>query len=483
MIDDTSAASPPTTRLASRDRLTLVVASLLLAVILGDIQASGFSPLVTTMMVDLNMSPTDVGWVLNGFTLIGAVVAGVLSRAGDTYGQRRVLIPIMALGVIGAITCALAESYVPMLVGRLLLGFGMPAVPLIWGLIRPRATAIQVQRISFWLASMAFGAIAAAAMLGGILISSGLPWQTIFWISAAGYGLMIVFLILGPPDVPRARDKVKLDLLGGLGLGAWLLALLMGLAWGADYGYTSTRCLVAFVVSVLLLVAWVIQQVRTPHRLMAFHRSDARQMVSGFSGAWAVYLSTSFVFLFIPLTLQAPSDMDNGFGLGVLGSTAPLLMLIPAAVIAQLASGRLITAVGARVVMSAGGVVVVIAFLGLAFFRSSYALFFVWMFIYGVGLLIVFHTSMALTASSSRHDNVSIVVGIQYAGGSLVTSLATAFVVGLMSVGPPGSVDSSEITVGYVVGGSLIALFAVVWLILVPRRHVDLYAAPEIAAS
>ncbi|MEN2742857.1 MFS transporter [Microbacterium sp. X-17] len=461
---------------ATRALVALLAATMVTAVIVNDMQGSALSPLIATMMHDLSLNAADVGWILNGYTLAGAAFSGFLARAGDSFGQRRMLLIISGIGLVGAVLAGFAWSFPVLLIGRVMMGMGLAAVALVWGLIRPRASAAQVQRFSFLNATTSFAVVAVASLLGGLFIVSGIPWQAIFWVTAAGY-VLLIGLVIATPEAQVSRDAVRFDLVGGIGLGLWLFALLLGMSWGIDDGYGDPRTVTVLIVAAVLCVLWVVQQVRNPHRLMAFHRDDARLMLSGYTGAWSIYLTSAFMFSLMPIMLQAPQSSGYGLGLGVLESTLPLLMLLPAAAVTWVTSGLLLRAFGPRVVMFGGAVVTTCAFVGLAWFNDSYGEFFVWVFVYGLGLLTVYHCSMALTAASTRQDNVAVTVGMQYAAGSLVASVSTAIVINVIGTGDEnGVIPLPNISFGFLLGGLLILALGVVWLFLVPRRHVDRHA-------
>lgn len=463
---------PESLRLALLAGVTLMMT----AVIVADIQGVALSPLVGPMMADLGLDGAQVSWVLNGLTLVGAMFTGLISRLGDAVGPKRVLVPIILASLVGSVLCAVATDFTWLLVGRLLLGLGIPAVPLIWGLLRPRATAKQVQSISFWLGAVGSTGASLSLLLGGALMSLGFGWQSVFWVLAVGLIMMLVLTMVTPEAPDTVRSNVRLDALGGIGLGIWLAALLAALSWGPSLGWGSPTVLGAFAVAVVMLVLWVLQQIRTPHRLMAFHKSDARQMISGITGPAAAYGSAAFVFTFVPLLLQSQAE-GYGFSKDVLGSTYPLLMMIPAVLGVPLFLAKLVARFGSRMVMVSGGVVGAAGLFGLALFHDEYWMFFLWVFLYQGGVMTAYLTGQWMVSASGRQDNISITVGTQYAGSNLVMAVAYAIAVGLLVPNAAGFFDESVFVSGFTIGGILCLVFVTTWLFLVPKRTVDRHAA------
>src|SRR5215472_11411421 len=123
-----------------RRTLFLAGALLIIAGAFADIQGVALSPMIATVSANLKLTGAQVGWIINGLTLSGAVAAGLLSRLADLAGHRRVLIPLLLTATVGSVLCSLATNFEELLIGRFLIGVGVPAVAIIWGLIRPRAT-------------------------------------------------------------------------------------------------------------------------------------------------------------------------------------------------------------------------------------------------------------------------------------------------------------------------------------------------------
>jgi MFS family permease len=233
----------------------------------------------------------------------------------------------------------------------------------------------------------------------------------------------------------------------------------------------------AFAVFLVTVVAWVAQQKRTPYRLMAFHRADLRQMISGYTGQWAVVTCGVTVYTFVPLMLQAPPKTGYGFGLSVLDSSLPLMMLVPASLLAQQITARLIPRVGPRLVMVAAGCTGTIGIVAMALVHTQVWQLYVWVFIYALGLISAYNSGWALTAASGRQDNISIAMGMQYAGTNVISSIATAVILGMLVPNAHGFFDESIITTGFLGTAGVVALFTIAWGVLVPRTLVDRHAA------
>src|SRR5580698_8380125 len=79
-------------------------------------------PLLPSLVAAFHTSVATVTWVFTATLLAGAVATPLLSRLGDMYGKKSMLIVAMVLLVIGSVVCALATSLGVLIVGRALQG-------------------------------------------------------------------------------------------------------------------------------------------------------------------------------------------------------------------------------------------------------------------------------------------------------------------------------------------------------------------------
>jgi hypothetical protein len=163
---------------------------------------------------------------------------------------------------------------------------------------------------------------------------------------------------------------------------------------------------------------------------MDFKGMDVRQVVGGYSVYCVVAMTASGLYILEPGFAETPAAAGYGFGASVWKASLALLPILPAAFIAAAISKPMLAKMGPRPPIAFGGVLCVIAFAGMAFVHSSLWQFYMWVFIYGVGIIIAFNVGWALTSSAGRHDNMSTTFGIQYAiaipAGALVTAIILA---------------------------------------------------------
>lgn len=112
----------------------------ILAVATGALE-SVVAPTLPLLQRELNMSPAE-GALLSVVLLVtGALVTPVAGRFGDRYGGKRVLIRLMAVVCTGGLVSALAPNLPVLLLGQVLQGAMVGALPLSFVLVRTHLPA------------------------------------------------------------------------------------------------------------------------------------------------------------------------------------------------------------------------------------------------------------------------------------------------------------------------------------------------------
>ena len=138
-------------------------------------------PSISAIARDLDISELDATWGLTSYLISGAVLTPIAGRLGDMFGNKRVLLWVLACTAAGLLVNAVWSGFVGLVVGRLLAGVSLATLPLAYGIIResvsPRRLAPIVALIA---ASVALGTGAGQALAGVVVDHLGTPW--LYWI-------------------------------------------------------------------------------------------------------------------------------------------------------------------------------------------------------------------------------------------------------------------------------------------------------------
>jgi MFS family permease len=418
--------------LTGTNSATFALTFLLIIGCVTDVQGVALLPLLGKMEAALHLSGAETAWALNSLSIATAVMVGLSARSADIFGHRRVLIPMLSFGILGSVLCALATSFPLLLIGRVVIGLCVCA-PMSWAMLKIRSNEKGLDRAALWNGTLISIMTPLGLILGGALLDLGASWSSFFWIVAVGYLVLLVQVVVMPETPQKDRIKVPLDWVGSIGLGVWLVCLLLALSFGGSWGWDSARVVGLFVGGAVILGAWVYHQRHSAHPLMDFKGMDVRQVTAGYSVYCTVAITASGLYILEPGLAETPGVAGYGFGATVLRASLALLPILPASFVAAAISKPMLQKLGPRPPIVVGGILDVIAFAMMAFLHGSLWVFYIEVFIYGVGIIIAFNVGWALTASAGRQDNMSTTFGIQYAMALPTAALATAVILAVES--------------------------------------------------
>ncbi|MFE3068769.1 MFS transporter [Streptomyces sp. NPDC059247] len=334
-----------------------VVGVLALAGIVAALMQTLVVPLIGDLPRLLGTTAADASWVITATLLAGAVATPVAGRLGDTLGKRRVLLVSVVPLVVGSVVCALASSLVPMIVGRGLQGLGMGVVPLGISLLRDILPPARLGG-SIALMSASMGVGGALGLPFSAAVAENASWRVLFWVAAGLSALVGVLIWRVAPAGRRTPAAGRFDLLGALGLGVGLVALLLAVSKGATWGWGSGTTLGLFAVAAVVLLGWGVWELRIAEPLVDL-RVTVRPVVlmtnlASILVGFAMYAQS----LVVPQLFQLPEATGYGLGqsmmaMGLWMAPAGLMMMALAPLGAKLSAAR-----GPKVTLSLGALVI-----------------------------------------------------------------------------------------------------------------------------
>jgi predicted MFS family arabinose efflux permease len=372
-------------------RQTLLGPVLILTTTVVSIISSLGAPLLVTVARHFHTSISTAQWSLTVTLITGAVASPILGRLGDGRYRRETIIVSLSLVTVGGVLTAVAPSFAVLLIGRAFQGVGLGLVPLTMATARselPREKAVAMIAIL----SVATGAAAGAGYaISGILAQVwGLKGAYWFGTIVCAFALLGVVAVM--PSTAQASRARRLDWIGSVLFAVPLIAVMIALAEGSDWGWGSPAVIGLLVGGVALLVVWSGQQLRASNsaplvelRLLR-HPAVLAADTCAFLLIMAMYLDLTVVTEFV----QTPRTEGFGFSasVGVAG-----LVLIPLSVLLFAASRMLPTLVrwaGASTVLAGGCLIAVVGSAFFALFHGALWQAFVMMGILGLGLGITF---------------------------------------------------------------------------------------------
>lgn len=117
-MTDVTVVEPSTEQQGRQLWLTLLALSM--AGMVVSVQQTVVIPLLPRLMATFGVSVSEVTWVFTASLLAAAVATPLLSRLGDMYGKKRMILFTVGLLVLGSVVCALSGSLPVLITGRAL---------------------------------------------------------------------------------------------------------------------------------------------------------------------------------------------------------------------------------------------------------------------------------------------------------------------------------------------------------------------------
>jgi EmrB/QacA subfamily drug resistance transporter len=250
---------------------------------------------------DLHMSEANLQWIVNAYTLVfgGFLLLG--GRAGDLLGRKRLFLGGLVVFTAASLLDGLSNTQGMLIAARSLQGLGA-------AFISPAALAIisttfkegsdRAKALGIW-AAIAIGGSAVGLVLGGALTQL-FSWPWIFFINVpVGVAVFLLSLRL----IPESKDELahrSFDVPGAVTVTGGLMVLVYGIVEAQQKGWGSAQTIGTFLVSAVLLAAFVLIELRAKAPLVRLSIFRVRSLATAnvvmlfvMSGMFAMFFFNS----------------------------------------------------------------------------------------------------------------------------------------------------------------------------------------------
>ncbi len=253
----------------------------------------------------LHFARADLSWVVNAYTLTfgGFLLLG--GRMADLFGRRRMFMVGLVLFSVASFAGGIAQSEGWLIAARAVQGLGAAVVsPAALSIITTTfAEGSERNRaLGIWGAVAGAGG-AAGVLLGGIL-TSGLSWR---WVLFVNVPIGLAAAAMAPRTLVESRGDTankSFDLPGAVTVTAGLALLVYAVVDAVNSGWGSTTTLLRLAGAAVLLVAFVVIELRQRSPLMPFSIFRLRTLRGANIVGLLIGMSLFSMFFFISLYLQ-----------------------------------------------------------------------------------------------------------------------------------------------------------------------------------
>ncbi|MFJ3981371.1 MFS transporter [Streptomyces fungicidicus] len=431
----------------------------LLALSTGALE-SVVSPTIPLLERELDMSQSEGALLSIVLLITGALITPLAGKFGDRYGGKRVLIRLMAVVSVGGTVSALAPNLPVLLLGQVLQGAMVGALPLSFIVVRKNLPPGE--------SKVAIGVVSGLFVGGGMvgMLSAGPVAEELsrHWMFALPTIAVIAATLLVhrlmPPDQPAGSDDAGIDWPGLLLLSAMLVTLMLVLALAPE---AASQPLVVGALVVLLAVfvtGWVSVERRAASPMIDLHMLARPAIWKACALTFVICLGTSMAVYLVPQLLDERGD---GYGFSA-GATEIGFFLLPGAVAATLAGplgGIGDRRFGSRAVVNTGVVMMAVSLVVLASVHTE-----VWHVVVGKALIALANglcvtAMMTSTATAVDAEDTGIATSLilvsRVLGYAVGGQLAGALLTAATPSGSEVATESAYVT-GFVIAGVVTSL-------------------------
>ncbi|MBN2388049.1 MAG: MFS transporter [Anaerolineales bacterium] len=404
------------------------------------LDASVINAILPVVRAAFNSTVATVEWVVTIYLLAISGLLLTFGRLGDLRGHRAVYVWGFGLFVVSSALCGLSSSP-----GALVLFRGLQAIggavlaangPAI---LTGNFPAAQRGRALGLSAMMTYLGLTTGPSLGGWLAHQ-FSWRMVFYINIP-VGILALALSLAfiPKDIPAEASR-KFDIPGALAFLTGLVALLLGLNKGAEWGWTSWPVLGLIGGSLVLTAVFIHIERRTSAPMLDLDLFRHPLFNASTANAVLNYICLYSLVFLMPFYLIQGREL-NPAQAGLLLTAQPVVMAIAAPI-----SGALSDRIGSRIPGMLGMALLSTGLVLLAQLGPESPL---WMVILGLAVcglgtgIFISPNNSALMGSAPKHRqgiaagilalarNVGMVLGVGLAGAIFTTHLASGVEAGL----------------------------------------------------
>lgn len=409
----------------------LVLASVMLAMFIGAVEATIVSTAMPSIAADLG-GFSKYSWVFSAYLLMSTVTVLLYGKLSDIFGRKLIFAVGIILFLVGSLLCGLAASMDQLIFFRFIQGLGAGAVlPIATTIVGDIYSAEERAKIQGYLSSVWGISAVTGPAIGGVLVTT-VGWEFVFWVNIP-LGILALIGVLVFLVEPAKNKNPSIDYMGALWLTVSLSSLLYFLVeGGVGFNWISWQSVVLSGVAVLAFGVFVVAEKKAVDPMMSLGIWKNRailyaNLVSLATGIILIGVS-SYLPAYVSGVMEQPAAIA-GFTLTAMSIGWP---------IASFFSGRLLIKIGYFRTSLAGGTFLIVGTLLFVSMNPGYGPLWAAMssFFVGVGMgltstafivsiqaAVAYEERGAATASNIFMRNLGSTIGVALLGSIMNSSL------------------------------------------------------------
>ena len=304
----------------------------------------------------LSSSFSDLQWIVDAYALTLAAFLLTAGSLADMYGRRLLYLIGLAVFTCASVLCGFATSTLMLQLSRALQGVGGAIMFAVSLALLADAFRGKDRGVAFGVWGAITGlAVAIGPLLGGLL-TSGISWRWIFFVNGP-IGVVAVIISVLKVSESRAPRASRPDWAGFSLFTVALASLIYALIESNQKSFGNGLVLGCFAATAVLLVAFVVIEMRTSHPMFDLKLFELPTFSGGSVAAFALSASIFAMILYIVLYLQ------DILGYSALATGVRFMVLSGGIIVAATIAGRISAHVPVRLLIGPGLLLVGVALL------------------------------------------------------------------------------------------------------------------------
>lgn len=311
-----------------------IILTLGLGTFLGRLDGTIVNLALPKIIQDFGITVSEASWISTAYIIANAIFVPVFGKLGDLMGRKPLYIFGIVSFTISSMLAGLSFNLGSMLVFRVLQAVTVSIdYPIALSIIALEFAdrKLRAQAMGIWSGVFAL-AIVFGPLLGGPLTDT-FGWRSVFYINVplGILGTLMAFRFIQEP-VKEIKGIQHFDWLGSLILGISLGTMVLVLDQGQAWGWTSTKSIISYVVSVVSLILFIFIEKREKEPVVdlrfftipAFTTANLVSFISFMGLAGGIFLLPVFAqntlgysvtksgYLFIPMAIGIMIGAQTG---------------------------------------------------------------------------------------------------------------------------------------------------------------------------
>ncbi|KAJ5294527.1 hypothetical protein N7508_009348 [Penicillium antarcticum] len=330
-------------------KLAVIIVSILLAMFLVALDRTIIATAVPEISNQFN-ALDDISWYASAYLLTSCATQLSWGKVYTYYSTKNIFLVAILIFEVGSALCGGAPNSNAFIVGRAIAGIGSAGIFSGATVIIAQIVPLAKRPMYVGLMGSIFGISSIIGPLLGGAFTDNVTWRWCFYINLpiGGFTMVVLFLfLLIPPPRDTSTDTwkrqiLRLDPLGSVLFLPAVICFMLALQWGGTaYAWTNGRIIALFVISGVLMFAFVGVQIwLKTDATVPPHIFNQRSITSGVVFALCVGGGLISMLYTLPLWFQGVR------GTSAVKSGIDTIPMVLALVVGSILSGAIITRAG-----------------------------------------------------------------------------------------------------------------------------------------